>query len=251
MNTLFFILFYSLLAGFATIAGLLIVLWQEKWARKNSIYLISLAAGVLITTALLNLLPESLKLLPLQDNIWLSPFFSLIIGFGLFYVIEQLIVIHTCVEENCETHTFGIVAALGIGFHSLIDGIVIGVGFELDYRIGLISSLAVIVHELPEGIFTLGFLLHANMSLKKAVIYTTAVALATPLGAILTYVFIKDVPQTLLGYILAIAAGSFLYIGASDLIPQTHKVSRKASALLVVLGALFVILITNYIPHSG
>jgi ZIP family zinc transporter/zinc and cadmium transporter len=247
VNPLLSTLIYSTIAGSATVAGLLLVLWQEKWTKRNSIYLISLAAGVLLTSAFIHLLPEAIELVKEPATIFASPFFFIIIGFALFYILEQVIVIHTCAEEDCDTHSFGIVAAVGIGFHSLLDGIVIGIGFEVNFTVGLITSLAVMLHELPEGIFTLSILLHAQMSLKKAVWYTVLVALATPIGALLAYAFIRNVSLSLLGNLLAVAAGSFLYIGASDLIPQTHRISRKANVPLVLLGGLFVIFVSTFL----
>lgn len=241
MNLLIPTVVYSTIAGSATVLGLLLVLWQEQWTKKNSIYLISLAAGVLLTSAALHLLPESIELTEKKGGVFSSPYFFLLVGFGFLYILEQVIVIHTCAEEECDTHSFGIISALGIGFHSLLDGIVIGVGFEVSFTIGLVTSLAVLLHELPEGIFTLSILLHAGLRLKKAILYTVLVALATPVGALLAFFLIKNVSMTLLGNLLAVAAGTFLYIGASDLIPQTHKISRKANIPLVLLGSLFII----------
>lgn len=247
MNTLLSTVLYSTIAGSATVFGLLLVLWQEKWTKRNSIYLISFAAGVLITSAFIHLLPESIELTKDPKSLFQSPFFFIIIGFALLYILEQVIVIHTCAEEDCDTHSFGIIAAIGIGFHSLLDGIIIGVGFEVDFKVGLITSLAVLLHELPEGIFTLGILLHAQMSLKKAVIYTVLVALATPVGALFAYAFIQNVSLPFLGNLLALAAGTFLYIGASDLIPQTHRISRKANVPIVLFGGLFVMVVSTFL----
>lgn len=240
---------YSSIAGSATIVGLLLVLWKEKWAKDHSIYLISAAAGVLITTAFFHLMPDAVELAKDSKNIFYSPYFFALLGFGVLYILEQAVVFHTCTEGDCDTHSFGIVAAFGIGLHSLLDGIVIGVGFEVSNTIGFITALAVILHELPEGIFTLSILLHAKMSLKNAIIYTVVVALATPIGAVLAGLFIKDISQVLLGNLLALAAGSFVYIAASDLIPQTHKVSRKANVPLMIFGSAFIILISSIFGH--
>ena len=249
MNTFIPTLFYSSVAGAATILGLLLVLWQAQWAKRNSIYLISFAAGVLLTTAFLNLLPESIELTKSSSSMFLSPYFFLLLGFAMFYILEQAIVIHTCQEEGCNTHSFGIIAAIGIAFHSLIDGVIIGIGFEVDYRIGLVSTVAVLVHELPEGIFTLGILLHAKMAVKKAVFYTVIVALATPVGAVVANAFAQKISLLVLGNIIAFAAGTFFYIGASDLLPQTHQISRKANVplviFLVIFGGLFIIFLST------
>lgn len=233
-------LIYSVLAGGATVLGLLLILKKEKWARKNSLYLISFAAGTLLATAFFHLMPEALELF--------SPaLFYVLLGFLVLYILEQVIVIHTCQEPGCESHSFGIMAALGIGFHSLLDGIVIGVGFETSYLMGILTALAVLFHELPEGIFTLSILFHAGIVKKKAVLYTVLVALATPLGALLAFFIFRNVSEQILGLLLALSAGSFLYIAASDLIPQTHKISDRKNIPLLLGGVVFVLLISSFL----
>lgn len=246
VNTFLPSIFYATIAGAATVFGLLLVLWQEQWTKRNSIYLISLAAGVLLTTAFFHLLPEAIELTEVPKRLLASPFFYALLGFGIFYILEQVIVIHTCAEDECDTHSFGIMSAIGIGVHSLLDGVVIGIGFEVDIKIGIISSLAVLLHELPEGIFTLGILLHARMQLNRAILYTILVAIATPIGTVLTYFFINDISNLVLGNLLALAAGSFVYIAASDLIPQTHRISRKANVPLVILGSIFILVVSSF-----
>lgn len=207
--------------------------------------MVSMAAGVLMTTAFSHLLPEAIELSGISVGWFGSPFFFALVGFVTLYIFEQAIVIHTCAEDNCAAHSFGIVASLGIGLHSLLDGIVIGIGFEVSTEVGLITSLAVLLHEIPEGIFTMSILLNSSMKLKKAVIYTIVVALATPIGAWMSLIFIKRISPLILGNMLAFAAGTFIYIAASDLIPQTHKVSRKANVPLVIMGGVFIFLISK------
>jgi len=226
---LFNTVFYGLVAGLATILGILLVLYFEKFARKNSTYLISFAAGVLMASALIFLVPESQELTQ-------NALIFVLIGFLIFYLLEHFIVIHSCHEENCQGHALDKVAVIGIGFHSLIDGIAIAVGFEISAKIGLIATLAVILHELPEGITTLSILLHRNIKKKLAIIFSLIVALATPVGAILTYFFVIGISESILGILLAVTAGSFIYIAATDLVPETHIRFNKLNALVLLIG---------------
>lgn len=242
MNQWFNVLFYGGLAGLATIAGIYLVLAKESWARRRSVYLISFSAGVLLATAIGHLLPEAQELNP-NALIWF------LVSFIFFYIVEHGIILHACKENgDCEVHPIDTIALLGIGFHSLLDGIVIGVGFEISFSLGLIATLSVLLHELPEGISTVSILLHSGYQRNKAVFYSWLVALATPLGAILSYATIRTIKEPILGALLAVAAGSFLYVAASDLIPEIHRKSRLFNIILVILGVLLPFFIRIFLP---
>jgi len=229
---------YSLFAGLSTIAGIYLVKRFSSWMSRNSYYIISFAVGVILANAFFDLIPEAQAL-----NVnYLSYILLALIS---LYILEHFIMIHACHEEKCDIHTLGTISVLGIGLHSLIDGVIIGVGFGVSFGIGLITALAVIFHELPEGSFTYSILKHDNVPERKSMTYSWLVALATPFGAILTYFFIQNVSAQVLGALLALAAGSFLYIGASDLMPETHKKSSVLNIALVVFGVLFVFGLTN------
>lgn len=228
---------YSSIAGFATILGILLVLYASNFVKKYSIYLVSFAAGVLLTFSLTHLIPDSLEL-------YSNALFIVLLGFLVFYLIEHFVMHHAFHESYTHKHIAGRTAALGLGVHSLIDGIVIGAGFEISNELGLITTLAVIAHEFPEGITSMAVLLHSNVKKSLAVFYSFLVAIATPIGAILTLLFLKNINEVFLGILLALAAGSFMYVGASDLVPETHENYNKKNALFLILGIVFVIVIS-------
>jgi zinc and cadmium transporter len=232
LNTIFF----SLIAGLATIAGILVLLWQKDWVRKNSVYIISFAAGVLIAVAFFDLLPESIEL-------YSSAMAAALVSFVIFYLIEFAIQLKNCKRESIEdggghdhTHPLGWLSFIGIGFHSLVDGLAIALGFEISPELGLVTTLSVILHELPEGITIMSILLHYGASKKSAFWRSVAVALATPTAAIVTLLFIKDLPSEILGLLLAVAAGSFIYVAAADLIPETHRRVKWGNFVALGLG---------------
>jgi ZIP family zinc transporter/zinc and cadmium transporter len=132
----------------------------------------------------------------------------------------------------------------------LVDGITIGIAFQVGYAMGLMAALAVIFHETAEGIFTYTLLIHDNVSKDRSLFYSWLVALATPVGAILTYFLTRNISDFSLGALLAIAAGSFIYIGASDLVPATHKRQAFLNALLVLLGVGFILLMGCLVPGA-
>ncbi|MEK6932866.1 MAG: ZIP family metal transporter [Nanoarchaeota archaeon] len=232
----FNILFYSGIAGFATIIGILLVLYAKNFTRKYSIYIVSFAAGVLLTFALTHLIPDSLEL---YDN----SLMIVLLGFLIFYLIEHFVMHHSFHESYETKHNAGKTAVIGLGFHSLIDGVVIGAGFEISTELGFITTLAVIAHELPEGMTSMAVLLHANIKKFWAVFYSFLVALATPFGATLTLFFLNDITESILGILIALSAGSFLYVAASDLVPETHEQYNKKNALFLVIGIVFVLVL--------
>lgn len=231
---------YSLIAGVATLLGSGLLLYKEAWARKKSIYLVSFAAGVMLATAFLHLIPESLSL---------SKHGLLAVLFGVltFYLLQQLVNFHPCYDEECRLHNLGILSITGLTFHSLLDGITIALGFGIDVSLGMMMTLAVVLHEFPEGITTTSILMYAKMPRNKIVLYSLIVAAATPVGAILFYPFLQDMPAGILGLLLAVAAGSFIYIALADLIPQTHKTQNRLNAIILLLGVLFLALISRMI----
>jgi len=226
-------LLFSWLAGLSTIFGIFLVMLNEKFTKKYSILFVSLAAGVLLGAGFFELIPESFAL---NSHAMLIT----LIGFLLFYLLENLIVVHICKERDCTKHRIGIMAVLGVTFHSFIDGVVIGISFGISYVLGIISATAVIAHEFPEGILAYSMLIHSDFNKKKSLLYSIFIALATPIGTIIALLFIKSISVNILGGALAFAAGSFLYIASSDLIPETHEKFSRLNALLVILGVLFI-----------
>ena len=243
MPILLNIIIYSFVAGISTIVGVYLVKYFENWAKRNSVYLISFAVGVLLATAFLELLPEAIGF---SIN-WMYWALGTLI---VLYLLEHSIIIHSCREGECEVHSMGAVSLLGIGFHSLIDGITIGIAFQAGYAVGIIASFAVIFHETAEGIFTYALLAHEKFEKSKAMIYSWLVALATPLGAIAAYFLTREISDSSLGALMAIAAGSFIYIGSSDLVPTTHKKQAFMNVILVLLGVGFVVLMGRLAPGA-
>lgn len=234
-------IFYATVAGSATLIGLALVLLSRSKVQKYSFVVVSLAAGVLLGTAFAHLLPEAYELTGETSFLWV------LFGFSIFYAIESIVGFHACLEDDKHEHVLGPVAGIGIFFHSLLDGIAIAIGFEISNAIGLVTTLAVMLHELPEGIFTFSVLIHAKLPIKKAVIWTVIVALATPFGAIMTMLFFPSMPEYVLGILMGIATGSFIYIGASDLVPESHKSRSVVTGMFVLVGILLMLFVTQFI----
>jgi zinc transporter ZupT len=240
MNNLLNVLIYSLLAGLAMMVGVYVVRYFDRRAQKATVFLISLAAGILLANAFFHLLPESTALTPT----W--PYWTLG-ALVVLYLIEHSIVIHSCREESCQVHeNLGIMSLIGVGFHSLLDGMIISITFQANFIIGLTTSSAIIFHKLAEGGCTYALFICDEKSRSKAVWFSWLIALATPLGASLTYFLTAKISNFLLGGLLAAAAGSLIYIGASDLLPATHKKQNILNIFLFLAGVVFVFLIARF-----
>ena len=238
------VIFYGCLAGGATFLGMYLVLFRESWCRRNSAHLVSYSAGVLLAVGFIHILPEA------QEKTEHAALF-LLLSFVAFYFLEHHLFFHAGHEEMFHTslevpdshdsccpdpHPLGTVAFFGMILHSLIDGVVIGTGVKAGDGMGLFSTVGVMAHEIPEGIAMLSILLHYGYLRRRAVLFTAAVALATPAGALLTFGLAGDLGEYALGAMMALATGSFVYIGASDLIPESHRARGMAGSLSLCAG---------------
>ena len=233
---------YSTLAGLSTILGVFLVTRNEKVVLQYSHYVNSLAAGLLLGIAFFQLFPESMELTS-------QTFLFIFAGFLIFYLLESGIVIHSGSEihfdkKNMHQHNKGVVMFSGLFFHSFIDGIIIGVSFEVGPKLGLLTSLGVILHELPEGVTTFSLLLN-SLKRSTALKMSLAVALATPLGAFICLAFVGNMSAATLGNLLAFTGGSLLYIAAADLIPETHGTQGFQNAGFLLMGVLLLFFLSN------
>lgn len=269
-------LFYSLIAGISTIIGTLLIFYKYKWAKHNSIHLMSFAAGIMLSLAFLHLIPEALEISnhnhletdhqletghsepSVNDNHSISEnkmiFLMIVIAFVIFSIIESLIRIHPrhdCGDETPHKHSvLSVLSITGLTLHSLIDGVIIAVGFKAGFRLGIMTTIAVVLHEVPEGIITTSILLHDTMKKNMVFFFSLLVAIATPIGAISSYFLIGEAESNILKILIALAAGSLIYISASDLIPETHKSEKRLNTIFLIAGIIIFYVIGNFVNHG-
>lgn len=225
---------YSLLAGTATVIGSLFVLLRQVGERANLYRLMAFASGVLLGAAFMHLIPEAVA----RDRYLAA--WGLVIGFAAFFALEQVTFSHSCPEygEDCPVHPLGLVAFVALTLHSLLDGLIMAAGFGASTGLGLVAAFAVIVHEIPEGLSMVAIALGAGYGRQRAFLLSLVVALATPVGAVAAFAGLGSIASPLLTLFLGIAAGSFVYVGGSDILPQVHRqrVSGTFALFLVGLG---------------
>lgn len=227
------------------VAVLFFFLQKESLARIT-IFLISLSAGALMGGAFLHLLPEAIE--ELGAEIVFSVF---LVSFVIFFLLEKVLHWRHCHKSDCSIHSFGYLNLVGDSIHNFIDGLVIASTFLVSWPLGLATTLAVAIHEIPQEIGDYGVLVHAGFHRTRALIINFLVALTVVLGGLVGYFFLPVV-EGLLPYLLPLAAGGFVYIAASDLMPEIRKeanINRSVVTFLIfVLGILFMYL-AKFIGH--
>ena len=233
------VFFYGLLAGTATVVGILFVLYRASGERAGLYRLMAFASGVLLGAAFMHLIPEAVERGGRQAS-W-----GMVIGFAAFFSLEQVTFSHACPEycEDCPVHPMGLVAFAALTLHSLVDGLVVAAGFGASAALGLVAAFAVIVHEFPEGLSMAAIALGAGYGRQRAFLFSLVVALATPLGAVAAYAGVQGIADPVLGLLLGVAAGSFLYVGATDILPQLHQ-QRDMGTFVLFLGGLGLMLLS-------
>lgn len=213
---------------------------KAKTFDKILVLLVGFAAGGLLGGALLHLLPEALK----QGGGELVFFYTLV-GFTIFFLMERYFYWRHCHDGVCDVHTFTYLNLIGDGVHNFTDGLVIAASFMTDIKLGIVTTLAVIFHEVPQEIGDFGILVYGGFNRNKALLFNFICALSAVLGAVLGYV-LSGIIENISIFLLPFTAGGFIYIAASDLIPELHKQkdARRANMAFVafLLGLLFMIL---------
>jgi len=218
-------LLYAFVAGLSDlVAGWLTL--RGKVQKIQPRYIIGFAAGVLLAVTFLDILPE----VDLKTD---APFLAF--GFLTFYVLEKVIMIHACGESECETHQIGPIAVLGMALDNFVDGAGIAVGYLIDPLLGIAITTAVVLHEVPQGITSALIMPAAQWNRSRTMLALGAAGFLYPLGALLA----GFIPEQFLQKALAFIAGDFIYIGASDLLPEAHRKFNWKVILAVVGGMAF------------
>jgi zinc and cadmium transporter len=213
--------------------GGLFLLLREKFFRRITLFLVSFAAGSLIGVTFLDLLPEAVTHEIPQG------FVFTILAIALFFILEKFFILHHH-HTHEEEHPLIYLVNVGDAIHNFIDGVIIATTFLVDAKLGLITALAIFAHEVPQEIGDFGVLMHFGIKRRKIILYNVLSAMAAFVGALGIY-FFSDV-QKIFPAVLFFAAGSFIYIANSDLIPELHREFRLKKALthvaIFILGIL-------------
>lgn len=241
MSLLVWIILFSLFGGvLSVIAAAVFLALPDSYRDRVLPHFVSFAIGTLLGAAFLALLPQAATGLDIR-----ALGLTVLLGLLGFFLLEKMVLWRHCHVHDCEahapmlqleSHASGILVLVGDAIHNLVDGMLIAVAFMTDVQLGIITSLAVATHEIPQEVGDFAILLHSGFRRKQAFLCNILVSLTTVVGALIAYFSLSGLRE-ILPYVLAVAAASFIYIAVADLIPGLHKrvqISATLQQLLLI-----------------
>lgn len=232
-----------------SLVGILTLSIKIEKLRKILIYMISFAAGALLGGAFLHLLPHVVS----EHGFGLNISIYLLIGIGTMFVVEKVIHWRHCHIPTTDDHPhpYALMNLFGDGVHNFIDGLIIGAAYLVSIPVGVATTIAVVLHEIPQEIGDFGVLIHGGFSKAKALMLNFATALTAVLGVVVA-LLIGSYVENLTIFLIPFAAGGFIYIASADLIPEMHKTVKISRSLLQFLfftlgiGVMFLVLLVEH-----
>lgn len=239
---------FVIITFFSTMVGGIFTLRRTK-ININLIF--AFAAGALIAISFFEILPEAISI-SAGTNISLNLLMSVVVlAFLLFHTLDQcLICVHPATDDSPGhgMQLSGIMKASGLSLHSFLDGVAIGTAFHVTFNLGLIVAFAVVFHDFSDGLNTVTVMIRSGSSQRSAFSWLVLDSVTPMLGAVAT--LLADIPIWIIGIILAFFSGEFLYLGATDLLPEAHRHEVSPRLLFATLLGVAVIYVTAQILRS-
>ncbi len=217
-----------------SLTGVIILLMHERLMKFVLPILVSVSAGALLGDVFLHMLPEMT-----EDGATQWTWTMVLVGILASFILEKFIHWHHCHFVECDDHhhPLGIMNLVGDFLHNALDGILIAGSFMVSTELGIATTIAVLLHEIPQEIGDVGVLLYSGFSKMRTLLFNFGTALSAVAGAVI--VLLLDAPADQIGsFLVPFAAGNFLYIAGSDLIPELHKETNVGKSLQQLLGIL-------------
>jgi zinc and cadmium transporter len=222
----------SVFACAVTTAGILVIRRYKEWTQRNTVYFICFAAGVLISVSFLHIVPTAFAM-NVEAPTYLLAGYLAMLGF------DRFLTAYVCDRPVTSDYALGLLPLLGIGFHSYLDGVIYAISFSVGTLTGALVALGMVLHEFPEGVVTYALLLRSGFSERMSfVLAFAAAAVTTPLGTFTSFAFVSRISEPALGLLLALSAGTLVYVGATHLLPRAEREPRRYSLIALVVGVL-------------
>lgn len=220
VNTALYTIISVILVSLVSLVGITLYLFKKETLDRLLLLLVSLSVGSLFGGAFLHLLPEAVK----EEGFTLTISLSVLGGIIFFFVLEKFVHWHHCHNLSCTEHKshLAVMNLVGDGIHNFLDGLIIAGSYLANIPTGIAATVAVVLHEVPQEISDWGVLLYSGLSRAKALGYNFLSALLAVIGAVIGLV-LGSSSEKFVVITLPFAAGGFLYIAGSDLIPELHK----------------------------
>lgn len=260
------IIIFTAIGGILSVlaAGVFLLL-PDKLRAKVLPHGISFAIGALLAVAFWGLIPHAFE--EVKPDQFQSLSGTILAGILGFFVLEKLLIWRHCHSGSCEAHgedsheggshdhghkTAGTIIIIGDSIHNFVDGVLIAAAFLTDVKLGIVTSLAVAAHEIPQEVGDFAILLQSGYSKSKALFYNVLASFTTVIGGVLAYYSLEDL-HNILPFFLALASSSFIYIAVADLIPSLHKktdIKTSLSQIALILAGVFVISSLHEVAHD-
>lgn len=244
MSIFYWILAATTVDGLAALVGVATLWFQEKTFRKIITLLVAFSAGTLFAGALFHLIAEAI------EGIGVNLSFLLVtLGFSIFFLLERYLWWHHCHEGECDVHPVSYLVLIGDSVHNVIDGTVIAASFLVSIKFGILTTGLILLHELPQELGDFAILVHGGFSKHKALLFNLFSQITCVLGGLLSYFVFKVVD--FVPFVLPFAAGGFLYISASDLVPELHRQSERFKSFMSFMLFIFGVGLMIFVKTLG
>ncbi len=228
-------LFAVMIVSSISLIGAIVMVIKQQIIKKILIIMVSFAAGAMLGDVFIHMIPELAE----EGALNLKSSFFILLGIIIFFVLEKIIHWRHCHLTACKNHIhpLAFMNLVGDAIHNFIDGVLIAGSFMLSIPVGIATTIAVILHEIPQEMGDFGVLLHSGMKASKALLFNFLSALTAVAGALVVLIIGANIDVT--GVIIPITIGGFLYIANTDLIPELHK-ETKISISIFQLISIFI-----------
>jgi len=242
-----------LLVSLISVLSAIPFFFKKKISEKTLLFLLSISVGALLGAVFFNFLPEVFS-----HDYKISISFYILAGFMIMFILEKFVHWHhtkKCEHDaKCHGHAYHLapINLIGDGIHNFIDGLVIAGSYAINLTVGIAATISIIFHEVPQEIADFGVLLYSGLSKKKALFFNFLSAITAIIGTLLGF-FLIGKSHEFTEMMIPFAAGNFLYIAASNLLPQLHRHCKLKDSLLhflaIGMGITIIILVTIYAPQ--
>ncbi|UCB58030.1 MAG: ZIP family metal transporter [Thermoplasmatales archaeon] len=253
MNEFAYIIILTLAIAFFAFIGVFTLALKDKVLNKILLFLVSLSAGALMGGAFLHLIPEAIHKISHDNLIHVDEMIGqvlsfVLLGFIIFFILEKVLHWRHCHKGSCDVHTFHYMNLIGDSIHNFIDGLIIAASFVTSTELGFTTTVAIAAHEIPQEIGDFGVLIYGGFEKKKAILLNFLVALIIVFGGTVGYFISTSVEQATI-FLLPFAAGGFIYIAATDLVPEIKKELDIRKYMITLIFFLCGILIMWFIKY--
>jgi zinc and cadmium transporter len=246
LENILLVLFSTILISLISLIGLVAISFNKDFIKKILLILVSFAAGSMLGASFFDTLPEAFEIFGK------STFFYALFGILIFFILERYIHWHHCHQTHAEIQPYTYLNLIGDGVHNFIDGTIIAASFLTNLQVGIISTMAIALHEIPQEIGDFGILVKGGFKPIKALFYNLLSALLCVIGGLIT-IFFANSFQYITPILLSIASGGFIYLSLVDIVPDLHKETNMKRIIIesffLFMGILIIFALTRFLPE--